>query len=250
MKKSKAIIISAVVLIIFAAAVAIGMMFEIETATLLKAPSGTGVYISEKTNSPVVMLGNTKFIGSLETGDKIIVVHDKSIMLSYPAQANAYLCIKIKSHYKEINSEDYPELAEMGWIENKNESNKISNEVSFKRSKFRIPDSWKAEDMMMTDNYYCDKDVKTISPKEGYENGYMLFARYPRNSFNVNKNGLTEKEITLANGMLANVGYYEGKEDWNYVSISDSDGYVYENKGLNHNDSLTALEIIKSTAFA
>lgn len=246
MKKSKVIIISAVALVIVASAVFIGLRFSIETAAYLKTPTGSGVYISEKTNSPVVMLGDAKIIGKLATGDKIIVVHDKAIMLSYPAQTNVYLCVKTKSNYKKINSDAYPQLAELGWIEN----DSIANEVSFKHSRTRIPENWKSEDMLMTGHYYCDRDVKIISPKEEYENGYMLFAHYSKNSFNVNKSGLSEKEITLANGMLAKVGYYEGNEDWNYVNIFDSDGYVFENKGLNHEDSLTALEIIKSTTFS
>lgn len=246
MKKSKLVVISAVALVVIVAVAFVGIRLKIETAVCVKASDGSMLYISEKTDEPVVMLGNVKNIGKVSTGDKAIVVYDKAIMKTYPAQTKVYLCIKIKSDYKEITAESYPELAQMGWINGGN----LSNEVAFKYARFEIPENWKSEEMMMTGYYYCDMDVKKLSPKEEYENGYMILAHYPRNSFNVAKNKLTESEITLANGMKAKVGYYEGNEDWKYVVISDSDGYVYENKGLNHEDSLIALEIINSTTFA
>lgn len=248
MKKRLIVILSALLLIVIASAVFAGIKFGVETAVYVKAGNGASLFISEKTGEPVVMNGNFRTVGNTKTGDKIIAVHDKRIMETYPAQTNVYFCIKIKSDYKSVNSETYPSLAQLGWLET--ESGSSANEISFRYCRIRIPGGWKAEDMMMTGKYYCDSDIKKISPKQGYENGYMTLAHYPQNNFTPSRKGLSEEEMILSNGMKAKAGYYDGSQDWKYVAVTESDGYVYENFGLNHEDSLAALEIIKSTTFA
>ncbi|HBA46327.1 MAG TPA: hypothetical protein DCZ91_00700 [Lachnospiraceae bacterium] len=68
---------------------------------------------------PVIMLcpeGKDNMLSKLKTGDKILIVHNGTMMLSYPAQMNVYFCIRLKKG----DVSDVPEgvmesLEEMGW---------------------------------------------------------------------------------------------------------------------------------------
>lgn len=90
--------------------------------------TGTGIYIAAGSpfilfdggsGEPVAMLypeGKDSMFSKLKTGDRILVVHNGTMMLSYPAQMNVYFCIRLKKGA----ASDVPEsvmksLEEMGW---------------------------------------------------------------------------------------------------------------------------------------
>lgn len=88
----------------------------------------TGIYIAAESpiilfdngsGEPVVMLGRTgdEMFADLQTGDRILILHDGTMMLSYPAQMNVFFCIRLKKG----DISDVPEgtmglLEEMGWL--------------------------------------------------------------------------------------------------------------------------------------
>lgn len=70
---------------------------------------------------PVVMRSsaeNRRRFQKLHTGDKILVFHDGRMMLSYPAQLNVYLCIRLrKGDVSDLPEGGSEALEEMGWIQ-------------------------------------------------------------------------------------------------------------------------------------
>lgn len=93
------------------------------------AYAGVGFYIAAEEpmvafqgryGEPVVMRSSEEYckrFQKLHTGDKILVFHDGRMMLSYPAQLNVHLCIRLRKG----DVSDLPEgvseaLEEMGWI--------------------------------------------------------------------------------------------------------------------------------------
>ena len=83
----------------------------------------TGIYVDagepiivfdEGSVGPVVMRGRT---GNYRTVDRILILHDGTMMLSYPAQMNVYFSLRLKKG----KAGDVPEsvmdsLEEMGWL--------------------------------------------------------------------------------------------------------------------------------------
>ena len=72
------------------------------------------IVIDEGSAGPVVMRGRT---GNYRTGDRILILHDGTMMLSYPAQMNVYFSLRLKKG----KAGDVPEsvldsLEEMGWL--------------------------------------------------------------------------------------------------------------------------------------
>ena len=86
----------------------------------------TGIYIAADSplilmdggsGEPVVMLGRT---GDFRTGDHVLILHNGTMMLSYPAQMNVYFCIRLKKgDASEVPEEALKTLEEMGWLEEK-----------------------------------------------------------------------------------------------------------------------------------
>ena len=83
----------------------------------------TGIYVDagepiivfdRGSGEPIVIRGR---IGDFRTGDRILILHDGTMMLSYPAQMNVYFSLRLKKG----KAGDVPEsvldsLEEMGWL--------------------------------------------------------------------------------------------------------------------------------------
>ena len=91
--------------------------------------AGTGIYIAAGSpiilfdggsGEPVVMQGRTgdeDMFGGLETGDRILIFHDGTMMLSYPAQMNVFFCIRLeKGDEASVPEEVMESLKELGWL--------------------------------------------------------------------------------------------------------------------------------------
>jgi len=83
----------------------------------------TGIYVDagepiivfdEGSAGPVVMRGRT---GNYRTGDRILILHDGTMMLSYPAQMNVFFCIRLeKGDEASVPEEVMESLKELGWL--------------------------------------------------------------------------------------------------------------------------------------
>lgn len=248
MKKRILIIVGIIALAVITAAVIFSLKFTAETGIYAVSPSDRVFYISEKDDTPTVIDGKIKYIGSPENSDKILVIRDKLVMESYPAQTKAYICIRLGKNEdpsREINAQNYPELAKMGWIEgyepSASETLMLTKCVPFQLSTVFIPESWISE-FRGTD----DGNEELIIRPSSDSDGYMKWTFYPQNDFAVCGTGLITNEIILNNGTKASVGYYDGSTDWSFVRLNDFSGYVFLNEGLTGDDALTALEIIRT----
>lgn len=112
--------------------IAAGMVCVLVGGIILRSPlhADTGIYIDAGesfvvfeggSGEPVVMRsgqGNDKMFRKLQTGDRILVFHDGTMMLSYPAQMNILFCIRLKKGDVSALPEGVMEsLEEMGWIQ-------------------------------------------------------------------------------------------------------------------------------------
>lgn len=87
----------------------------ISTGTCLA--TDTGKYLIILDNSPISMNArrdNGSLFDGLETGDKLLIVHD-GIAESYPGRTGVYLCLKV-GEGGEIPKSIIEELREMGWL--------------------------------------------------------------------------------------------------------------------------------------
>ena len=110
-----ALLLIAVVLVAAAVLVAVGMRrgICISQARYIETQPGHMLVID---NSPVSMSGREGMFDGLTTGDKVLVAHGL-IAESYPGQAKAYLCIKLKDGTEEsIDEKVVASLGSMGWI--------------------------------------------------------------------------------------------------------------------------------------
>lgn len=119
MRKKRIIVL---VVGVFLAAVIAGLLvlspFRTDTGIYIAAGSPF-ILFDRGSGEPVIMLcpeGKDNMFSKLKTGDKILIVHNGTMMLSYPAQMNVYFCIRLKKG----DVSDVPEgvmesLEEMGW---------------------------------------------------------------------------------------------------------------------------------------
>lgn len=78
----------------------------------------SGSYMLVIGNSPIVMraVGSESMFSGLQTGDKILVLHD-GIATSYPGQTGAYLCLRLqKGDPSDVPESVLAELRALGWI--------------------------------------------------------------------------------------------------------------------------------------
>lgn len=118
-KKAKWIILAAVFAFaaIFAGVVLLSP-FRTDTGIYIAAGSPF-ILFDGGSGEPVIMLcpkGKDNMFSKLKTGDRILIVHNGTMMLSYPGQMNVYFCIRLKKG----DISDVPEgvmesLEEMGW---------------------------------------------------------------------------------------------------------------------------------------
>ncbi len=84
---------------------------------------GTGIYIAADSpmilldngsGEPVVMHGGSR---DYQTGDKVLILHNGTMMLSYPAQMSVYLCVRLKKgDARDVPQSVLDSLEEMGWL--------------------------------------------------------------------------------------------------------------------------------------
>lgn len=79
----------------------------------------TGIVVFDHAQgNPVIMLnqtGNQNAFANLHTGDRILVLHGNSMMLSYPAQINVFACFRLqKGDLEDIPESTIKELENMG----------------------------------------------------------------------------------------------------------------------------------------
>ena len=77
------------------------------------------------------------------------------------------------------------------------------------------------------------------------ENKMTLYSY--KNLFGVCGTGLETKEITLDDGNIASVGYYDGNERWTFINLGDN--IVIQNDGLTVETSNEALSMIKTMKY-
>lgn len=113
-----------ILMIVLCAAVLLGgllffSLFQADTGIYIGADSPF-ILFDHGSGEPVIMLppkGKESMFSKLSTGDRILIIHNGTMMLSYPAQMNVYFCIRLKKG----DASDVPEsvmevLEEMGWL--------------------------------------------------------------------------------------------------------------------------------------
>ena len=111
-----------VILILFVIVLAAGMffsrLFSMDTGIYIAGDSPFIVF-DQGHGEPVIMLspeGKKGMFSKLQTGDRILIVHNGAMMLSYPAQINVLFCIRLKKgDITDVPEEAMDSLKEMGW---------------------------------------------------------------------------------------------------------------------------------------
>ncbi len=112
MRKPVVIIIVAAVCLL-AAGLFVLSPFTFSTGIYIAADSPIIVF-EQGSGEPVVIHGR---IGNYQTGDRILILHDGTMMLSYPAQMNVYFSIRLKKgDITQVPQSTLDALEEMGWL--------------------------------------------------------------------------------------------------------------------------------------
>ena len=120
MKKKVCIALAIVAAVVVLLCVTVGVIsfrsLGISTGRFLRADHGAAMMVRD--NSPISMSNQTNrdLFDGLETGDKILVLHD-GIAESYPGQTGAYAVIRLKKgSISDIPQGVLESLRELGWI--------------------------------------------------------------------------------------------------------------------------------------
>lgn len=112
MRKKILILIAAIVCLV-AAGLFVFSPFSFSTGTYIAADASFIVF-EQGSGEPVVMHGR---VGNFQTGDRILILHNGTMMLSYPAQINVYFSIRLKKgDISQIPQDVLDSLEEMGWL--------------------------------------------------------------------------------------------------------------------------------------
>lgn len=106
-----------------------------------------------------------------------------------------------------------------------------------------IPNEWNYEEIKESkeDNF---KFALNLYKSSKEKNATLYFYS---NMFGVCGTGLTSEKITLDNGKEANVGYYDGNEDWNFISFYELNrNVVFINNGLDSSEAKEVLDFAKT----
>lgn len=119
----------------------------------------------------------------------------------------------------------------------------IEIESSGEKLLLKLPKDWKYEEISGDEQYKkgikISKENSSEYAKIGFYNGM----------FGVCGTDLEQKEMELKNGEKVSVGYYGGKDEWNYTAIrggKESDAIVAINSGLKGEEAKEALRIVKN----
>ena len=109
----------------------------------------------------------------------------------------------------------------------------------------KLPENWNYETIT---NIIGNKLWETIIyPNEVGKENYISIHKAP--SFGVCGTGLEVKYITLNNYTTAEVGYYDGSSNWDYIVLNSNEDIVAINYGLKDNFAKDALEILKTIQY-
>lgn len=112
MKKKFIIILIALICVAGAGLFALSP-FTFSTGIYIEADEGIIVF-DKGSGEPVVIRGRTR---NFRTGDRILVLHDGTMMLSYPAQMNVYFSMRLKKgDISDVPQSALDSLEEMGWL--------------------------------------------------------------------------------------------------------------------------------------
>lgn len=114
------IILILIVLLLSAGIFFAGILFKMDTGIYIGADSPF-ILFDHGSGEPVMMLGpegKSGMFSGLRTGDRILIGHNGTMMLSYPAQINVFFCIRLKKgDISDIPKEAMDSLEEMGWLQ-------------------------------------------------------------------------------------------------------------------------------------
>ena len=92
---------------------------EMSIGTYISAAGDAHIVVFDDSSSPVVMhnkTGDEGLFPDLNTGDRILVVHDNEVMESFPEQMNVYMYCRIGQGEKNaLVEEAIKALKELGW---------------------------------------------------------------------------------------------------------------------------------------
>lgn len=118
MRKKVLIAAGLIEVCVLAAVLLIWQPLKASTGTYIAAGSPVIVF-DGGSGEPVVMLGRTgsEMFSNLQTGDRILIIHDGTMMLSYPAQMNVRFCVRLrKGDESSVPEEAMESLRELGWL--------------------------------------------------------------------------------------------------------------------------------------
>ena len=114
--RKKLWIVAPILVLVFLGAGILRHLFKADTVIYIDA--GEPIIIFDR-GEPVVMLGRKEgMFSGLRTGDRILILHDGTMMLSYPAQMSVHFCIRLKKgDVSDVPEAAMEQLREMGWLE-------------------------------------------------------------------------------------------------------------------------------------
>lgn len=111
-RKATAIGLSAIVCLLAAGLFAISP-FTFSMGTYIAADSPV-ILLDGGSGEPIVMRGGN---WDYRTGDKVLILHNGTMMLSYPAQMSVYFCIRLKKgEVSDVPQSALDLLEEIGWF--------------------------------------------------------------------------------------------------------------------------------------
>ena len=184
-------------------------------------------------NSPILKIREEYNLGSTYYIDKGLLVNHyycKNKEEKTLFKKDKYSCPIIN---EDINNNEKPNV----------EMEKYSKVLDSKLIELDIPKGWNYQELDPSDDYEFALKIY----KESNNKGITLLYDY---EFFLCGTGLTTESIKLNSGVTAHVGYYKSEDEaWYYIRpIYDSDkkSYVFFNNGLNLDESIEALEFIKT----
>lgn len=250
--KKKTLIIIAVLMGIFIAGIAIGLIsasvhgLGISTGVCLITDNGSLMLISHgspiKLNDPDY---NNDFTERFSDGDKILSVHSL-INESYPASTFSYFEIRL-SHgkYEDIPEETISQLTELGWLgtgdKTVNTAKKVSIEKACCNFSADLPEGWTYKEIIASGE--TDSFSLELYKEDSPEDKLVIECR---DSFGVCGTGLHTQEITLS-GYNAHKGIYDDNPSWNYILFEDTPGiyvifnHISQEKMPSYNSDVNAI---------
>lgn len=213
----------------------------VSTGRFLVANNGSYMLIDD--NSPIVLssrLKNDKLFEGLETGDKIMVLHD-GIQESYPGRTGAYAIRKLEGgSIDDIPKRVLDSLSELGWVSREELAGKVfkndgveadgsseedvtdENRVSASHGdltlSINIPEGWEYDIKEYSDEY--SGFGINFWPK-GETEGKLSFLYY--DVWGVCGTGLKSETIEIG-GYEASQGNYDGGI-WEFISFRKEPGW-------------------------